>query len=73
MTRNLDFRVEVTCPVYDTRHQEFLQELFDIQWRDNVKARVLDRDLKNKYRKKGKKKPAVRSQIAIADYLESLL
>jgi polyphosphate kinase len=59
MTRNLDFRVEVTCPIYDTGHQAFLQELFDLQWQDNVKARslapnklnhIVDEQRKNKVR-----------------------
>ncbi len=55
MERNLDRRIEVTCPIYDSAIQEELRFIFDLQWRDNVKARVLDSKLKNEYRKTGKK------------------
>lgn len=41
MTRNLDYRVEVTCPVYDPDHRQLLRKIFDLQWRDTVKARSL--------------------------------
>ncbi len=50
MTRNLDQRVEVTCPIYDPLLQLELQEFLGIQWSDNVKARILDSELSNKYR-----------------------
>jgi polyphosphate kinase len=68
MTRNLDFRVEVTCPIYDTGHQEFLQELFDIQWRDNVKARSLANRQSNMLANQEHKRE-VRSQDAIARFI----
>ena len=41
MTRNLDTRVEISCPIYDTDIQEELLETFEICWNDNVKARVI--------------------------------
>ena len=69
MTRSLDRRVEVTFPVYDQELQRELKSILDIQWSDNVKARVLDADLTNRYRpRKGK---AVRAQSALYDYLRS--
>jgi polyphosphate kinase len=68
MTRNLDYRVEVTCPIYDTGHQAFLQELFNIQWRDNVKARSLANDQSNKIANQERKRK-VRSQDALQRFI----
>ena len=45
MTRNLDHRIEVTCPVFDKTIKCEIRKLFDIQWNDNVKARILDAKL----------------------------
>ena len=41
MSRNLDSRIEVTCPIYDPNLQRELQQMLDIQWADEVKAREL--------------------------------
>ena len=69
MTRNLDRRVEVTFPVYDADLQRELKALLEIQWQDNVKARILSAEMTNQYRpRKGK---AVRAQMAFYDYLRS--
>jgi polyphosphate kinase len=68
MIRNLDHRIETTCPVFDKNIQEELKEILDIQLKDNVKARILDNDLSNKYViAAGEKK--VRSQIQIYNTL----
>ncbi len=72
MTRNLDHRVEVACPIYDEDLQQELQTYFDIQWRDNVKARILDDVQDNKYRKSSKTE-AVRSQKVIYEFLKAEL
>ncbi len=70
MQRNLDHRVEVTCPVKDEGIKKMLIALFDIQLHDNVKARILDNELSNKYvRKKGGRK--IRSQEEIYNYLQT--
>ena len=68
MTRNLDRRVELTFPVYDSVLQGELQKFLDIQWHDNVKARVLDDDLINQYRPR--KGGAVRAQTAFYELLK---
>lgn len=52
MTRNLDERVEVTCPIYDDRIKQELIETFEIGWKGNVKTRIQSGDLSNKYRDK---------------------
>ncbi len=41
MSRNLDHRVEVVCPINSLEHQKEIQDLIDIQLKDNVKARNL--------------------------------
>ncbi|MGB5106121.1 MAG: polyphosphate kinase 1 [Candidatus Zixiibacteriota bacterium] len=69
MTRNLDQRVEVTCPIYDPSIQRELQVFLRIQWADNVKARILDRDLKNEFRT-SKDGETVRAQWAFYDFVK---
>ena len=71
MYRNLDERVEVTCPIYDPALQEELKTYFDIQWRDNVKARLLDKSLNNKLKSDSAGR-TVRSQWEIGEYLKKL-
>lgn len=72
MTRNIDYRVEVMCPVYDKQHQATLQAILDIQWSDNVKARTLDGTQSNALRLPRKKQAKrIRSQEAIQRYLVS--
>ena len=39
MTRNLDGRVEVTCPIYDMDVKNELIDSFNTGWKGNVKAR----------------------------------
>lgn len=69
MTRNLDFRVEVTCPIYDERLQKRIQAIIDLQWLDNVKSRTLDAEQTNQMRTR--RGARIRSQEAIHDYLRS--
>lgn len=71
MTRNIDFRVEVTCPIYSPELQQRIQNIIDIQWADNVKARVIDPSQTNAFRPRKKSSPRVRSQLQIHSYLES--
>ncbi|WP_297795117.1 polyphosphate kinase 1 [uncultured Eudoraea sp.] len=66
MTRNLDNRVEVGCPIYDKDIQQELIDTFEISWNDNVKARIFNEEQNNIYRKNDK--PQLRSQFAIYDY-----
>ncbi|HEY4154190.1 MAG TPA: hypothetical protein VGM24_02160, partial [Puia sp.] len=67
MVRNMDHRVEATCPITDITIRKELKEILNIQLADNVKARWLDNGLQNKYKKDQSKK--VRSQIEIYQYL----
>jgi polyphosphate kinase len=68
MVRNLDHRVEATCPVFHEEIKKTLKDILNIQLMDNVKARYLDNELSNEY-VRGNKNRKVRSQIAIYNYL----
>lgn len=57
MERNLDKRIEVGCPVLDKNLQKELDKIFEYQWRDNNKARVIDKKQKNQYREIGGNDP----------------
>jgi len=70
MPRNIDRRIEVTCPIYDETLKKEIKEYLAIQWADNVKARILDENLRNIFRQAdGVKK--VRTQWRIYDYLKN--
>ena len=66
MTRNISFRVEVGCPIYDEAIKQELIDTFEISWADNVKARVIDQAQDNHYRPHTL--PAQRSQVALYEY-----
>ncbi|WP_179344783.1 polyphosphate kinase 1 [Winogradskyella ursingii] len=66
MTRNIDTRVEVTCPIYDKDIKKELLDLFEICWKDNVKARIINATQDNKYRLNGDKK--IRAQFETYNY-----
>jgi len=68
MVRNIDHRVEATCPILDENIKSVLKRILEIQLNDNVKARILDNDLSNWY-VRDKTKPRVRSQVDIYNYL----
>lgn len=67
MTRNLEYRVEVGCPIYDPEVKKELIETFEISWRDNVKARIISEKANNAYRPKDGK-TLYRSQFDTYDY-----
>jgi polyphosphate kinase len=70
MTRNFDHRVEVAFPIFDPEIQKELKFYFDLQWRDNVKARILNKTLDNLYQKKTSGR-AIRAQEEIYKYLKN--
>lgn len=67
MTRNLDHRIEVVLPVLDEKIKKQLLQILDIQWRDNVKARIFDAAQSNVFKQRGNDKP-IRSQVVIYDF-----
>ena len=66
MTRNLDYRVEVGCPIYDEDIKNELMDTFEICWKDNMKARIFNEKQDNAYRKTTV--PKIRSQFATYEY-----
>ena len=66
MGRNLDNRVEISCPIYDESIKREILENFEIGWSDNVKARVISIKNDNAYLKNNKR--PVRSQFKMYDY-----
>jgi polyphosphate kinase len=67
MVRNLDHRIEAAVEITNPVIKEEFIQYTGIQLKDNVKARVLDNDLENRFvRKKGK---SIRSQVEIYNYL----
>jgi polyphosphate kinase len=71
MPRNIDRRIEVTCPIYDESIKDELRNFLDIHWRDNVKARILNHPLDNKIRVNDQK--PFRAQWQVYDYLRKQL
>lgn len=72
MTRNLDERVEVTCPIYDKDIKKELIDTFEISWKGNVKARLHSETLENKYRKRPHEK-LFRAQLETYNYYRNEL
>lgn len=66
MTRNIDNRVEVTCPIYDSDIKQELIDTFHICWNDNVKARIINKDQNNQYKRNNLLK--VQSQLETYNY-----
>jgi len=69
MTRNISFRVEVGCPIYDNDIKRELIDTFRVSWDDNVKARIIDETNANRY--KPHTTPAIRSQLAMYEYYQT--
>jgi polyphosphate kinase len=68
MIRNLDYRTEVACPVYDVSLKNEIKKIFEIQWNGSTKVRILNEKQDNPYRQApdGVKK---RAQLEIYKYL----
>ena len=71
MTRNIENRVEVSCPIYDEEIKQELIDTFEICWKDNVKSRILNATQNNAYKRNNE--PKVRAQFATYDYLKNKL
>ncbi len=72
MVRNLRHRIEVCFPVFDPELKQEIKDHLHIQMTDNVKARNLDGDLSNTYRRSGADL-AIRSQMEMYYYTKRKL
>jgi len=72
MVRNLNYRVETTFPIFDPDIKQEIRDYINIQLSDNVKARILDQELTNTYRKT-ESDLAIRSQIETYYYIKRQL
>jgi polyphosphate kinase len=73
MTRNLDGRVEVTCPIYDDTIKKQIIDTFNIGWKGNVKARYHSEKFENKYRVRKEEEPIFRAQHETYNYYRDRL
>lgn len=71
MTRNIDERVEVSCPVYDDEIKQQFLDIFETYWKGNVKVRIHEQSLSNRYRNQDGEK--FRAQFEMYKYYENQL
>ena len=67
MLRNLEHRVEASCPIFDESIQKELKDILNIQLHDNVKARWLNNTQTNDYVMLDGQK--IRAQVETYHYL----
>lgn len=72
MVRNLNHRVETAFPIYDEAIKSDIKDFIQIQLNDNMKARILDKDLSNAYHTNGSD-IAIRSQLETYYYVKRLV
>lgn len=70
MTRNLHHRIEVAVPVSTPELKSELEDYFELQWNDNVKAVTLDKNQAQLYDVPPVDSVKLRSQHAIYSYLQ---
>ncbi|RKS02363.1 polyphosphate kinase 1 [Flavobacterium sp. 102] len=73
MTRNLDGRVEVTCPIYDEEIKKQIIDTFNVGWKGNVKARFHSEKFENKYRVRKDGEAIFRAQFETYNYYRDRL
>ena len=71
MTRNIDYRIEVAVAILDPVLKQRILDIIAILFSDTVKARIIDKELSNRYVPRGNRRK-VRAQQAIYDYIKSL-
>ena len=73
MTRNIENRVEVGCPIYDKDLQQEILDTFNISWNDNVKARIVNKTPQNEINKPLAGEAKLRSQLLTYAYYQNKL
>ncbi len=72
MPRNLERRIELMTPIFDTEIAERLYEILQIQLKDNVKARELQPDGNYIKVQRESGKPKINSQELMEEYVKLL-
>lgn len=79
MHRNIDERVEVSCPIYCPQIKQNIIDIINIQLKDNTKARIINTNQSNTYQRHANHNESiqnsltsvsVRSQVEIYHYLK---
>jgi len=68
MARNLNFRVEIVCPILDESLKNEVIDIIETQWRGNQKVRFFDSEQQNRYKLPGPGETSVNGQDALYDY-----
>ncbi len=68
MARNLDYRFEIVCPIYDEKIKNDILNILDLQRKDTEKYRSLNEGQLNKYVRKNAGFAKLNSQEAIYNY-----
>ena len=69
MTRNIDNRIEVGCPILSPDLKMMIIDTLTIQLKDTVKSRIINKSMSNTYVPRGNRRK-IRSQISIYHYLK---
>ncbi|MBP7510455.1 MAG: polyphosphate kinase 1 [Bacteroidia bacterium] len=70
MSRNLMNRIECAFPIYDHDLQKILRDIFDLQWNDPLKARIIDGVKDTLFKQSEKSKMKSSSQQLTYEYLK---
>lgn len=74
MERNLDKRIEVAAPIFEENIKTHLEIIFNLQWSDRMKARIIDKNQRNHYKEARGEEALLHSQQALDDmYREGIL
>jgi polyphosphate kinase len=73
MERNLDKRIEVGAPIFEEHLKNELNLIFNLQWNDRTKARIIDKMQRNHYKEAKGLEAELHSQHALKEhYLDQL-
>ena len=70
MTRNLDRRIEVSVPIYSEQIQAEITAMLELQLKDNVKRRTLDKKQRNRYVRRAEGDPIVEAHRGLYAFYE---
>lgn len=73
MERNMDYRVEVACPIYNEKIRSIIMDVLKMQFKGNVKVRLLDEHQSNPYRKRSDDEKPYRAQYEIYHFFRDNL